>query len=82
MSHQSSVARALLAAGVEPAKFSVLQLRERNVADASHVPENSIVKSNIAARNVNSLFADGTDIKILFACNEYPLGVDMDEIEC
>ena len=34
------------------------------MADASHVPENWIAKLNIVARNVNSLFATSTDIKI------------------
>jgi hypothetical protein len=33
------------------------------VVDASRVPENSIVKLNIAAPNVNNFFADSTDIK-------------------
>jgi hypothetical protein len=41
----------------------VLQVRERNVADASHVSEDSIVKLNIAARNGNRLFAEIMDKK-------------------
>jgi hypothetical protein len=51
----------------------VLQVRERNMADASYLPENSIVKFSIAAQNVNKLFADSTDMKkyVMLAMSVY-----------
>jgi hypothetical protein len=53
--------------------MSVLQVRERNVAGASYLPENSIAKLSIAAQNVNSLFADSTDMKeyVMLAMNAH-----------
>jgi hypothetical protein len=54
------------------------------VTYASHVPEDSIVKMNIAARNVDSLLAASTDITkiICYACNDCALRADTDEVEC